>query len=259
MKHQRDARFLFPQEFENIIIQVKEITKYIYLHVQGEPLSHPQFEEILSLCDQHEMKVQLVTNGTFLYKYPNLFSHACLRKVSFSLQSIEYQKKEKLSFYFKQLEYFIEQAAIKKFPYCELRFWRSDQYNLTTTRQYIDYLKEKYQFLPTKRKNSFQILHNVYIDFDNSFEWPEKQDTYNFEQVYGTCHGAIHQIAILSNGEVVPCCLDYNGIVSFGNIFDTNLKEILKSNRYLEIVKGFQENKVIEPYCQHCSFRKRFD
>ena len=48
-KHEkrRDISIL---EFEYILKQIKPFTSYIYLHVLGEPLSHPKLEEILSLC-----------------------------------------------------------------------------------------------------------------------------------------------------------------------------------------------------------------
>ena len=41
-------------EFEHIIKQIKDISSYIYLHVQGEPLLHPYFDQILTICDNYE-------------------------------------------------------------------------------------------------------------------------------------------------------------------------------------------------------------
>ena len=90
-KNSRPSRFLSIEEFLYIIQQVKPVTDYIYLHVQGEPLLHPQLEDIFLLCDRVGMHVQLVTNGTFLSRYPYLYNHPSLRKISFSLQSVEYQ------------------------------------------------------------------------------------------------------------------------------------------------------------------------
>ena len=61
---------------------------YIYLHIIGEPLLHPDFNEILDILDRYDMHLQLVTNGTLLNRYPDLLRHSCLRKLSISLHSI---------------------------------------------------------------------------------------------------------------------------------------------------------------------------
>ena len=89
--HHRELKEMSLGQFEAIIKQIQPYTSYIYLHVQGEPLLHSQFDDILNLCDQYELKVQLVTNGTFLKNYPSLSSHPSLRKLSLSLHSLDFQ------------------------------------------------------------------------------------------------------------------------------------------------------------------------
>ena len=59
-------------DIRNIIKQIKKHCNYIYLHVLGEPLLHPDFTEILEILDQEEMKLPLVTNGTLLGSYPDI-------------------------------------------------------------------------------------------------------------------------------------------------------------------------------------------
>ena len=73
-----------PAFFREIILQVRDITPYVYLHVQGEPLCHPRFDELMDICDECGMQVQLVTNGTLLHRWPGLIHHSSLRKISFS-------------------------------------------------------------------------------------------------------------------------------------------------------------------------------
>ena len=43
----RDKRFMSIDEFSHVIEQVKPLTEFIYLHVKGEPLLHPQLGDIL--------------------------------------------------------------------------------------------------------------------------------------------------------------------------------------------------------------------
>ena len=66
-------------------------------------------------------------------------------------------------------------------------------------------------------------------------------------------------MGILVNGDVVPCCLDQDGVIELGNIFEQNLDEILDSERAKNMVKGFCENRVVEELCKKCRYRKRFD
>ena len=135
--HHRENKMLSLDEFSSIIQDVKQYTKYIYLHVQGEPITHPDFNKILYICDENEMQVQLVTNGTFLYKYLDIYLHPSLRKVSISLQSIEYQSVN-LEDYMHTLITFIDYSATFKHPIVEVRFWRNDQYDLPKSKKCMD-------------------------------------------------------------------------------------------------------------------------
>ena len=243
--------------FETIVQQVKEYTDYIYLHVQGEPTIHPSFDELLSICDAYAMKVQLVTNGTTLSKVHDvLLNHSCLRKISFSLQSIEFHQ-QNLDIFQSTLFHFLDACKEKKFPIVEVRFWRSDELKETRTKTILEHLHQQYTLTKTNRKNNYSIAENIYVDFDNMFEWPD--DLSKPVSSKGKCLGAIQQIAVLSNGEVVPCCLDCNGVISFGNLHATSLQEVLHSERYVNMVKGLQQQTLVEPFCQKCTFRLRFN
>lgn len=254
--HDREPRIMTVNEFEHILKQVKPYTDFIYLHVQGEPLIHPYLEEILHLTDQYQMQVQLVTNAVKLFNHTNLYNHLSLRKISFSLQSIEYQPVTDPIQYLNTILDFCKTSSSLGHPYCEIRFWRDDQASMPRTLQCIQYLKENYYFMDTNRRKSCEILKNVYISYGNEFEWPNINEQH--ETIYGTCHGAIDQLAILSNGTVVPCCLDADGNIPLGNIFQNNLNSILHSSRYIEMVEGFRKHILIENLCKKCTFRKRF-
>ncbi len=255
--HHREPLALSLSSFERILQQVKPITPFIYLHVQGEPLLHPDFPGILSLCDQYEMKVQLVTNGSLLSRYQDeLLSHPSLRKVSFSLQSIAFQKQD-LNHFMETICSYCEAASKQGHPYTEIRFWREKEMDHPSVAFCLSYLKDRYTFSKTKKLDNYTILPNTYVDFNNSFQWPDVHDVEN--DTRGTCHGAIDQLAILSNGTVVPCCLDYDGNVAFGNIFQTDLDTILQTEKYQKMVEGFRKHFLTESYCRKCTFRLRFN
>lgn len=62
----RSPHFMSVDEFAHTLQQIRPYTNYIYLHVKGEPLLHPQLDEILALCRRAGVTVNLTTNGTLL-------------------------------------------------------------------------------------------------------------------------------------------------------------------------------------------------
>lgn len=251
--HHREFKEMSLSQFEEILKQVKPYTSYIYLHVQGEPLLHSQFDEILSLCDQYDMQVQLVTNGTFLNKYPSLFSHSSLRKLSLSLHSLDYQTCN-ITEYMNEIFTFIDSKRTN--CYVELRFWTSDNLSDKATTA-LSLIKNKYDLQQTTKPNSFKLSSHVFLHFENQFEWPATAILPSTK--LGTCRGGKEMVAILVDGTVVPCCLDAEGEINLGNIFVENLNSILSSKRFNSIIKGFNDNQLIEPLCQKCTYRNRFN
>ncbi len=254
-KNSRSARFMSVQEFEHVIGEVSKLTKYIYLHVQGEPLLHPQINAIMDLARQYECHVQLVTNAVFLNTHMDMLNHPALRKISFSLQSVEYQNIDIEDFMNPVLD-FIEAASSAGHPYCELRFWRDDQMDLLRTKQCLSMLQQRYTFTDSGRLRNQKILPGVYVDYSNPFEWPDENRMDSGE--HGTCLGGLEQIAVLSDGTLVPCCLDAEGMIPLGNIFTQPLCEILESERYIRMTEGFKNHRIIEDLCRRCTFRSRF-
>ena len=89
-KTKRPPRFVSVEEFSRLLCQVQPFTDYVYLHLMGEPLLHPQLDELLSLCDSHHLKVSLTTNGTLIAKQQALLlSSPAMYRVSISLHSFE--------------------------------------------------------------------------------------------------------------------------------------------------------------------------
>lgn len=255
LKNTRQPRFMSVQEFEHIISQTSSQTNYVYLHVQGEPLLHPQLNEIMDICRQYGCHVQLVTNALLLKEHMDLLSCPALRKISFSLQSVEYHD-EDIEQFMDPIISFIEQASANGHPYCELRFWRDDQMEMSRTAQCLGIIRRRYHAVNDSRKNNEKILEGVYVDYANAFAWPDENDPEENDR--GTCLGGIEQIAILCGGSVIPCCLDAQGTMELGNIFEESLEDILQSERYLKLTDGFRHHFLNERMCRKCTFRKRF-
>ena len=69
--------------------------------------------------------------------------------------------------------------------------------------------------------------------------------------------GLRSHIGILVNGDIVPCCLDYNGTITLGNILNDKIDDILKGKRAKNMQENFLNNKKCEEFCRHCNFYDR--
>ncbi|MBQ3295157.1 MAG: radical SAM protein [Erysipelotrichaceae bacterium] len=247
--YKKGNSFLSIENIRDVLLQIRPYCDYIYLHMLGEPLLHPDFEKILRLLDEYDFKLQLVTNGTLLYKYPDILDHKCLRKLSISLHSIN--NIEVSSSYFKTIDRLIENNT----KTVELRFY--DQENLDEKlKSYLEDLKLRYGCSDTKKNNSYKLKDDLYIYFEKLFRWPDINDPVIGNE--GTCHGAIDMIAINSHLDVTICCLDPQALNKIGNLKKDKLKDILESQEYLDYLDSFRNHKLRSELCQRCSYRLRF-
>ena len=248
--NEKGNKFLSLKEIEDCIVQIKKFCDYIYLHILGEPTLHPNFNEVLNILDKHNMNLQLVTNGTLLYKYKDILNHKCIRKLSISLHSINNINIS--DNYFHTINELISNNIDKSI---ELRFY--DRNSLANNlKEYLQYLINKYNFDITSKNNSYKLKENVYVYFEEFFKWPNIND--QVISSYGTCHGAIDMIAINSNLDVTICCLDPKAYNCIGNLKNTSLSDILNSEMYLSYINDFKSRKINSDFCKRCSYRLRF-
>ena len=76
-----------------------------------------------------------------------------------------------------------------------------------------------------KQLTSTQHINIIYAKLQKTRDlWPNIKNEEIIES--GKCLALKEQIAILVDGTVVPCCLDNNGDIPLGNIFEKTLEEI---------------------------------
>jgi len=103
------------------------------------------------------------------------------------------------------------------------------------------------------------IWTNIWIDdkvaivVSKFFDWG---NSFTKKRVYltkiGYCKYGNDSLGILSNGNVVICCIDYDGRVCLGNLHSRSLVSILTSKRTQEIRDGLKKSILLHPYCQRC-------
>ena len=237
------------EEFEEVAKQIKPFTDYVYLHVKGEPLLHPNLKEILDICEKYNLKINISTNGVLLNKKCGLLSK--IRQLNVSLHSFENNDEDKLKEYLQEVlnscDMLVKEGVIVRY-----KLWNDE--NGKDNSKIISTLERWYskQIIITSYGKDIKLRENVYLSIKAPFKWPEIEAE-NKEQ--GKCYGLRQQIAILVDGTVVPCCVDNNGEISLGNIFKTKLEEILNSSKAQQIKKDFENNKCKHPLCKKCEYR----
>ena len=104
--------------------------------------------------------------------------------------------------------------------------------------------------------NRIKLKDKVYLNMAEKFEWPDIQIDSLGEEVF--CHGLRNQIGILVDGTVVPCCLDSEGNINLGNIFEKSMKDIVEDKRARDIYDGFSRRRAVEELCKKCGYATRF-
>lgn len=252
----KEKKFLSVEEFSYILKEIKPFTDYIYLHVKGEPLLHPYLDELLTLCDKEQVRVNITTNGTlFSKKISILRNHPCLHQINFSLHS-EHNYPHYCEDIFDNVTK-LPQEMLKVYRFWTMHDQLLDQKSTSVVEKIISY----YHLSPTVVEKIHKQMHipiqdKIFVDKQEQFVWPSLDNT--ICEKTGYCYGLKSHIAILVDGTVVPCCLDTEGVIPLGNIFLESLEEILSSERSQNMKKGFQERRAVEPLCVHCSYKNKF-
>ena len=257
----RPPRTLSPEEFRLLAQKLRPHTEYLYLHVMGEPLSHPQLGAILAIAGELGFRVILTTNGTLLKKKEHiLLSAQCLHKVHISLHSFEANAQGGLSEYLRGCTDF-GLAACARGILVNYRLWNLDGAETTgLNRQNDEILAALHAAFPgewAENSRGWRLAQGVFVQYGERFDWPELSARDRGAQ--GRCLALRQQAAVLSDGTLVPCCLDHEGDIALGNLFTQEWDEILSSPLAVRIRSGFSAGQRVHPLCRRCGFATRFD
>lgn len=251
----RTPKVMTQDELDILLPKLRPWTNFLYFHLMGEPLCHPQLKQFLKAAESHGFKVILTTNGTLLQKQQEmLLSASALHKVNISLHAFEANDLAiPFKTYLTQCFLFGKAAEGKKIVV--FRLWNqggAEQKN-------SEILTTLEQFFPkpwVQERKGIRIGNRVYLEYGDQFDWPDLNAQDQGDQVF--CYGLRDQIGVLCDGTVVPCCLDHNGDLALGNLLQEELEDILDSARARAIYQGFQHKQAAEELCRKCGYARRF-
>lgn len=247
----RAKTFMSVEQFEHIAKQIEPYTDYVYLHVKGEPLIHEQLKDIFNICNKYRLKINISTNGILLNNKKEIIKDANIRQLNVSLHSFEKQDEIKLHNYLTNVldvaDYLNKAGVIVRY-----KLWNDD--TISNNQKIIQTLEQRYNvdIHSVVYNKDIKLKESMFLSIKQPFEWPDIQADNKQET---TCYGLRNQIAILVDGTVVPCCVDNNGEINLGNIFNTSLEEILQTDIAKKIKTGFENNKCEHKLCKKCGYR----
>ena len=255
----RPERFMPPEEFRILARRLRPHTGFLYLHVMGEPLLHPQLGELLEIGAAEGFRLCLTTNGTLLeQRHDLLLSAPALHKLSVSLHSMEGNNAGALGGYLAGVWESV-QALSQAGIICALRLWNIGGQE-TRNGEILAFLGDRLGThpldLPQLRRGSWKLGQRLYLEQAEKFDWPELEGP---ERAAGFCLGLRDQVAVLVDGTVTPCCLDHEGDIPLGNLLAEELDGILASPRARAICDGFSQRRPSEALCRRCGFAERFN
>lgn len=255
------------EQFNNILDEISPHTKYIYLHVKGEPLLHPRIDQLLDAAHAKGFKVNITTNGTLIKKNrEKLLGKPALRQINFSLHSFDgHEGSENREKYLGDILDFVR-AAREYNTIISYRLWNLQRDHISDiaarrNRETLDILENEYRLdyrieEKVQPGKGVKIAPNIYLNQDHEFRWPSLLAPE--DEGKGFCHALRSQAAILVDGTVVPCCLDGEGVINLGNVHEKSFGEIVEGERANNIVDGFSRREAVEELCRKCGYRQKF-
>ncbi len=253
--HDRVPRRMTMEEFVEVAERLKPYTDYLYYHLMGEPLTHPLLPDFIRHAGTLGFHSAVTTNGTLLRERGDALISAGVYKVSISVHSFESGTDEAYLRYLGDCFDFADRASAAGVLVC-LRLWNKG-YDAGRNLDIVERLQARFPEGDWKwSARGARIRNKLHLEYGERFAWPDLSAEDMGDEVF--CYGLKDHFGVLVDGSVVPCCLDHNGVMTLGNIHETEVSEILSSPRAETMRKGFSCRKATEELCRRCGYARRF-
>ncbi|MGN1371899.1 MAG: radical SAM/SPASM domain-containing protein [Candidatus Coprovivens sp.] len=242
IRNKRDKKFISLEQFNVLLDKLEGYTRYLYFHVMGEPLLHPNINELINLASKRYY-VNITSNG---YLIKRIQDNKNIRQINISLHSFDDRYNKSFDEYIDDVFNVVDKLVLNN-TYVKYRVWVDSKYKDTI----LNRLNEKYNVHINDSKN-LKLANNIYYEVEEEFIWPSFENSYYNE--IGSCRGLRDHIGILVDGTVIPCCLDSEGVINLGNIYKQDLNGIISGDLFKEMKQGFLNNKKIHKLCCKCNF-----
>ncbi len=250
----RQPKKMSRDEFDTVLSKLRGLTEYVYYHLMGEPLTHPDLPDFIRRASAEGFKSIITTNGTLLSRRGDDLIDAGVYKVNISVHSFEDGTVEEYLRYINDCLDFAD-AASEAGVIVILRLWNrgyDEGRNIDT----LDIIRRRFGGEWRQSARGPRIRPRLHLEYGDRFDWPDLSAPDMGDNVY--CYALKDHFAILCDGSIVPCCLDREGVITLGNVFTDDIAEVLSSPRAAAMAEGFRRRRAPEELCRRCGYARRF-
>ena len=223
----RPPHTMSKEEFCTVLDKLEGVTQYVYYHLMGEPLLHRDLLEMIGIATARGFKSAVTTNGTLLSRRGDELIAAGVYKVSISLHSFEEGSAADFDAYLDSCFDFADKAS-KSGVLTVFRLWNRG-HDGGKNEYILSKMKKRLEGEWRWSERGARIRDKLHLEWGDRFVWPDKDAENMGTDVF--CYGLKDHFGILSDGRVVPCCLDADGEITLGNIFEDKIEDIIASER----------------------------
>jgi MoaA/NifB/PqqE/SkfB family radical SAM enzyme len=239
-------------QYVSLTDKIVPYAKVIYPFVWGEPTLHSQLPEMIGYAKKFT-KVNLSTNA-------NLITREMAERIMAVKPNIIDVPLDAAS---EETYQIVRSGGSFEKAVRGLKFLKKFQTSETIIRGQFVVFKHNIHELPLFKTlcDGLQIpmRTNIPLIFNNklvaALNWrrPHYNSLQDVRKNISSCEARIRMV-ILNNGDVVPCCFDYNSSVVFGNLFKQSVQEIWFSPAYVAFRTKVKGKAHLPPnFClEHC-------
>jgi MoaA/NifB/PqqE/SkfB family radical SAM enzyme len=247
--------------FRRIIDEVCENRPLIKLYMSGEPLLHADLFEMISHAADQGCRTMIHTNATLLTEEMSeklLSSPLTFLSFSFDGCSAEVYERLRPPARFEQVRSNIRQyLALRRErgrgPHTSIEIIR-----MQDTENLLQDFVEQWQTSGLDEVHVVDCMTWLGCVKDRRVERPSD------EAGYKPCEAPFRHGCILSDGTVVPCCLDVNGRMPLGNVTESGFRDLWAGHAYRQLrlamlTASFPKGSICEGCCNTVREEKRLE
>jgi radical SAM protein with 4Fe4S-binding SPASM domain len=251
----RKIGYIDTELFKKVIDEIKDYSSYVWLHDFGESLFHPKMESLIDYCADSGVMPFLSTNATILNEKNALrILNSKLEKIILSLDGATKETYEKVRV---KGNFEETKSNITNFLEMKKKMGKAKPYTIVQiirmkeTEDEINDFKSQWEGLADEvMVKKFGVWADQVggikeLSEDGQRSYPSRQERF-------PCMMLFRNVVVLWNGDVVPCCLDYDAKLVLGNVKEKTLNEIWHSEKFNQLRKSHFEGDYGNPLCKGC-------
>jgi len=248
----RKRGFMEWKVYKKIIDEINGKSKTVYLHQFGESLLHSDLVEMVKYASKAGLWVSLSTNGLMLNENlsKRLFK-AGLSHMFLSLDSMNPELLEKLRVGIngkKAIENMENCIKVRKNMKDVKTKLEVQMIKMDRNKDEIEEYKKKYSKMIEGVGKVMIKPYCMYAGNVPNFTPKEDRKVKKFE-----CTMFNYSITIQWNGDIVVCCMDYDGVTRFGNVNKTSIAQVWDSPEYKQFRLAHKRKDFSKLYlCRGC-------